>query len=289
MLFARWHDVCGHHRQYKEHRPFLQMYCFIGYTLIPGPGIPSQYSTLACALQAHCYISAPRDVTVEQRRHGSFFNKLTADELWKGVLAETTTGRRGRGKRTKKKLKRDLNRGQIIGEGRSGFLWPGLNAPVLKDGAVQTIGKRDKEEWEKLQAEIIRRRDEWDKKRKMKVKRERGWTGNSWGGISIGPPDPGPKGESCHLDDEMYPEFSVEVHTNRTLCEAGQETYEDFDSRVIQKSLSVRVADPSLIRLTFHFMRCFCIPRACSLLELVILSAFLITQNSALQAVAVLN
>lgn len=28
----------------------------------------------------------------------------------------------------------------------------------------------------------------------MKVKRERGWTGNSWGGISLGPPDPGPNG-----------------------------------------------------------------------------------------------
>ncbi|XP_034777064.2 small ribosomal subunit protein uS5m-like [Acipenser ruthenus] len=40
----------------------------------------------------------------------------------------------------------------------------------------------------------------------MKVKRERGWTGNSWGGISLGPPDRGPNGE----------------------------TYEDFDSRVIE-------------------------------------------------------
>lgn len=44
---------------------------------------------------------------------------MTADELWKGVLAESGAGgRKGRGKRTKKKLKRDLNRGQIIGEGK---------------------------------------------------------------------------------------------------------------------------------------------------------------------------
>ncbi|XP_060104358.1 small ribosomal subunit protein uS5m [Heteronotia binoei] len=178
-----------------------------GCTLIPGPGIHDQYSTLACALQAHCYISAPHDVTVEQRRQSSFFNKLTADELWKGVLAETgASGRKGRGKRTKKKLKKDLNRGQIMGEGRSGFLWPGLNAPVLKDGVTQTIGQRGAEEREKMQSEIIRRRDEWDKKRKARVKRERGWTGRSWGGISLGPPDPGPNGE----------------------------TYEDFDSRVIE-------------------------------------------------------
>lgn len=78
--------------------------------------------------------------------------------------------------------------------GRSGFLWPGLNAPVLKQGAVQTIDQRDKEEQEKVQAEKLRLREEFDRKRKIKVKRERGWTGRSWGGISLGPPDPSPTG-----------------------------------------------------------------------------------------------
>ncbi|XP_042708653.1 small ribosomal subunit protein uS5m isoform X4 [Chrysemys picta bellii] len=166
-----------------------------------------RYTNLAWALQTHCYISAPCSVTIQQCRQGSFFNKLTADELWKGVLAETGAGaRKGRGKRTKKKIRRDLNRGQVIGEGRSGFLWPGLNTPIMKSGVVQTIGQRDKEEQEKVQSEIIRKRDEWEKRRKTKVKRERGWTGNSWGGISLGPPEPGPNGE----------------------------TYEDFDSRVIE-------------------------------------------------------
>lgn len=44
---------------------------------------------------------------------------VTADELWKGALAETGAGaRKGRGKRTKKKRRKDLNRGQIIGEGK---------------------------------------------------------------------------------------------------------------------------------------------------------------------------
>lgn len=43
---------------------------------------------------------------------------MTAEELWRGVLAETGAGaRKGRGKRTKRKLKRDLNRGQNLGEG----------------------------------------------------------------------------------------------------------------------------------------------------------------------------
>ncbi|XP_005293620.2 small ribosomal subunit protein uS5m isoform X1 [Chrysemys picta bellii] len=180
---------------------------FSGCLSLPANRSGCRYTNLAWALQTHCYISAPCSVTIQQCRQGSFFNKLTADELWKGVLAETGAGaRKGRGKRTKKKIRRDLNRGQVIGEGRSGFLWPGLNTPIMKSGVVQTIGQRDKEEQEKVQSEIIRKRDEWEKRRKTKVKRERGWTGNSWGGISLGPPEPGPNGE----------------------------TYEDFDSRVIE-------------------------------------------------------
>ncbi|XP_033957138.1 small ribosomal subunit protein uS5m [Pseudochaenichthys georgianus] len=143
----------------------------------------------------------------QQTRHGSFFNKLTAEELWKGVLAETGSGaRKGRGKRTKRKLRRDLNRGQTVGEGRGGFLWPGLNSPVMKDGNQLSMSRRGESEQQEMQADIVRQRDEWEKKWKTKVKRERGWTGHSWGGISIGSPDPGP----------------------------NKETYEDFDSRVIE-------------------------------------------------------
>lgn len=45
---------------------------------------------------------------------------VTAEELWRGVLAESGAGaRKGRGKRTKRKLRRDLNRGQTIGEGET--------------------------------------------------------------------------------------------------------------------------------------------------------------------------
>ncbi|XP_023652151.1 small ribosomal subunit protein uS5m [Paramormyrops kingsleyae] len=142
-----------------------------------------------------------------QIRSSSFFNKLTAEELWKGVLASSGAGaRKGRGKRTKKKIKKDLNKGQVLGEGRAGFLWPGLNMPVSREGTAKSIARRDPAEQQELQAERLRQREEWDRRRKMKVKRERGWTGHSWGGVSIGPPDPGPNGE----------------------------TYEDFNSRVIE-------------------------------------------------------
>ncbi|MED6284965.1 28S ribosomal protein S5, mitochondrial, partial [Characodon lateralis] len=171
-----------------------------------------QISRLACRASAASLQKRPEfllnpSATWQQSRHGSFFNKLTAEELWRGVLAESGAGaRKGRGKRTKRKLKRDLNRGQIIGEGRGGFLWPGLNAPVLKDGAVQSFSRRSDAEQQQVQAELTQQRDEWERRKKMRVKRERGWTGNSWGGISLGHPDPGPNGE----------------------------TYEDFDARVIQ-------------------------------------------------------
>nr|KAF6329090.1 mitochondrial ribosomal protein S5 [Pipistrellus kuhlii] len=167
-----------------------------GHLSSPGTRDNCHFSGLTCALQTQCWISSPSNLMGQQHRSYSFFTKLTADELWKGALAETGAGaRKGRGKRTKRKRRKDLNRGQIIGEGHSGFLWPGLNVPLMKDGAMQTIAQRSKEEQEKVEADMFQQREEWDRKRKMKVKRERGWSGNTWGGVSLGPPDPGPNGE----------------------------------------------------------------------------------------------
>nr|XP_009911690.1 PREDICTED: 28S ribosomal protein S5, mitochondrial-like [Haliaeetus albicilla] len=174
---------------------------------VPVKGSCSSYCSLAWAFQARCSISAPWTVTVEQRRQSSFFNTLTADELWKGALAETGVGvKKGRGKRRKKKLRKNLNRGQEIGEGRSGFLWPGLNAPLTQSGRVQAVTQRRQEERERIQSEIVQRRDTWEKKRKIKIKREGGWSGKCWGGVILDPPDPGPNGE----------------------------TYQDFETRVIE-------------------------------------------------------
>uniref|UniRef100_A0A8C6UE80 Small ribosomal subunit protein uS5m n=1 Tax=Neogobius melanostomus TaxID=47308 RepID=A0A8C6UE80_9GOBI len=154
-------------------------------------------SRASALLQKHSALPLSPATAWQQTRHGSFFNKLTAEELWRGVLAETgASAKKGRGKRTKRKLKRDLNRGQNIGEGHGGFLWPGLNAPVVKDGSVQNRGRRGGAEQQEVQAELVRQRDEWERRKKMKQKRERGWTGNSWGGTSLGPPDPGPNGET---------------------------------------------------------------------------------------------
>ncbi|NWV19555.1 RT05 protein, partial [Origma solitaria] len=178
-----------------------------GFAYVPVKGSCSSYSSLAWTFQTRCSLSAPWTGTVEQCRKSSFFNTLTADQLWKGALAETGVGvKKGRGKKRKKKLRKNLNRGQEIGEGRSGFLWPGLNAPVLQTGRLQEVAQRKKEERERIQSEIIQQRDTWEKKRKIKIKREGGWSGRCWGGILLDPPDPGPNGE----------------------------TYEDFETRVIE-------------------------------------------------------
>ncbi|XP_068135690.1 small ribosomal subunit protein uS5m [Hyperolius riggenbachi] len=155
-----------------------------------------------------CYLSVNINVCIQQvRMGGNFFGKLTADELWKGVVADSSSSRKGRGKRTKRRLRKNLNVGQNIGEGKSGFLWPGLNTPLSVNKKEQVIEKRTKEQQEELQAQIFKDRDAWEKKKTTRVRKtERGWTGNNWGGLSIGHPDPGPNGE----------------------------TYEDFDCRVIE-------------------------------------------------------
>ncbi|XP_069810788.1 small ribosomal subunit protein uS5m [Dendropsophus ebraccatus] len=175
---------------------------------IPVPEVRSSYQFHKFALiQEPCYRRTVSSVFIQQARTSSFFSKLTANELWKGVLAETGGGaRKGRGKRTKKRIKRNLNIGQNIGDGKFGYLWPGLNTPVLASGKTQAIAKRDQEQLDAMQAKILQERDDFEKKRKTRVKRERGWTGQSWGGVSIGHPDPGPNGE----------------------------TYENFDCRVIE-------------------------------------------------------
>ena len=39
----------------------------------------------------------------------------------------------------------------------------------MKSGAIQTITQRSKEEQEKVEADMVQQREEWDRKRKTKV------------------------------------------------------------------------------------------------------------------------
>ncbi len=38
--------------------------------------------------------------------------------------------------------------------GRGGFLWPGLNTPVVKDGTLQSMSRRGESEQQEMQAEL---------------------------------------------------------------------------------------------------------------------------------------
>eukprot|EP00058_Branchiostoma_floridae_P027828 XP_002613319.1 hypothetical protein BRAFLDRAFT_68286 [Branchiostoma floridae] len=128
--------------------------------------------------------------------------KVTADQLWKGVLAEGSGAMRGaRGKRTKKRTKRDLNIGQIIGEGRDAYVWPGLNAPVMTAGVIHRIQKKDNDP--EREQKLIEERDAWYKMKSKRLKRQRGWTGGTLGGTSLGSPDP--------IRDRKFEDFEARV------------------------------------------------------------------------------
>lgn len=53
--------------------------------------------------------------------------------LWKGCTSVSNAGKkRGRGKLSGKGLTKDLNQGQIIGQGRKRLVLPGLNSPAKR-------------------------------------------------------------------------------------------------------------------------------------------------------------
>jgi len=123
-------------------------------------------------------------------RHTSFFNRLPAETLWKGVLSVSNAGKkRGRGKGAGKKNARNLNKGQIIGVGVNNMLWPGLNAPVMKGkNLLQQVKLPEDPE---RQAKLLKVRDNLGGFKMLKLNPlERGWSGNKLPGRSLGPPDP---------------------------------------------------------------------------------------------------
>ncbi|XP_050696102.1 28S ribosomal protein S5, mitochondrial-like [Eriocheir sinensis] len=134
-----------------------------------------------------CVAPPPLVVAV---RHTSFFNKLTADQLWKGVTSVSNAGKKqGRGKGVGKRLAKNLNRGQVIGVGKENMVWPGLNSPILRGRELvqQQLLPRDEER----EAKLIKMRDSMGRFRSLQLDpMERGWSGTRMPGRSIGPPDP---------------------------------------------------------------------------------------------------
>uniref|UniRef100_A0A1A9VEQ0 Small ribosomal subunit protein uS5m n=1 Tax=Glossina austeni TaxID=7395 RepID=A0A1A9VEQ0_GLOAU len=145
------------------------------------------------------------------QRNTSFFNKLPAADLWRGVTAVSNAGKkRGRGKGSGKKIAKDLNRGQIIGFGKKNMLWPGLNAPIIR-GKELLQQKALPEDSTSIEREknILKLRDSIGGFRVMKINPiDRGWSGTKMAGRSIGTPDP-----------------------------VGEETFDGFDTRVLENKI----------------------------------------------------
>uniref|UniRef100_A0A7G3ARN3 Small ribosomal subunit protein uS5m n=1 Tax=Lutzomyia longipalpis TaxID=7200 RepID=A0A7G3ARN3_LUTLO len=142
---------------------------------------------------------------VDMARTTSFFVKLPAEQIWKGVTSVSNAGmKRGRGRGAAKKKGRDLNRGQVIGVGKINMVWPGLNAPVVR--GRELVKREELPEDKEREAQLIKLRDSMGFKRMGRLSPiDRGWSGNKMPGRSIGAPDP-----------------------------IGDQTFEGFDTRVLE-------------------------------------------------------
>ncbi|KQS44467.1 28S ribosomal protein S5, mitochondrial [Drosophila erecta] len=142
-------------------------------------------------------------------RNTSFFNKLPAEDIWRGVTAVSNAGKkRGRGKGSGKKVAKDLNKGQTIGFGKCGRIWPGLNSPLIRGNELINQQKLN----ENLDREngILKLRDSMGNFKLMKLNPiDRGWSGSKMPGRSIGPPDP--------VGDEEFISFDTRVLENKIV------------------------------------------------------------------------
>ncbi|XP_068243205.1 small ribosomal subunit protein uS5m [Palaemon carinicauda] len=138
-------------------------------------------------------------------RSTSFFNKTSAEQLWKGVTSVSNAGKkRGRGKGVGKKMSKNLNRGQIIGVGSENIQWPGLSSPILRGKELVQQQKLPKDE--EREAKLLKLRDNMGLFRPLRINPlERGWSGTKMPGRSIGPPDA-----------------------------IGEDTFEGFDTKVLE-------------------------------------------------------
>ncbi|XP_014288372.1 small ribosomal subunit protein uS5m [Halyomorpha halys] len=135
-------------------------------------------------------VSRPLGIFEVQCRNTSFFNKLPAEALWKGVTSVSNAGKkRGRGKGTGRKIAKDLNRGQVIGIGKVNMVWPGLTTPVIRGREI--IQQMQLPEDPEREAKILKMRNEMGQFKRIKLLPiDRGWSGNKLPGRRVGPPDP---------------------------------------------------------------------------------------------------
>lgn len=104
--------------------------------------------------------------------------------LWKSHTSVSNAGKkRGRGKGTDKRVRKNLNIGQIIGVGKARMFWPGLTDSVIQSNTVMEV--------QKLSETAVHPKAQrvFETKRFQKIHPlERGWSGRSILGKSLGPP-----------------------------------------------------------------------------------------------------
>jgi len=150
------------------------------------------------------YINKCPSVTITPIRT-SVFTNVTAQDLWKTITSVSNAGaKRGRAKRRGATKFKDLNLGQRIGQGRSNIQWPGLNTPVVQGRDVLSITERPPDPMR--EQKLLEVRNRLDRFRRLSIPpNERGFTGGSPAGKSLGTPDP-----------------------------FNEVTFEDFDSRLVE-------------------------------------------------------
>ncbi|XP_033339203.2 mitochondrial ribosomal protein S5 [Megalopta genalis] len=136
----------------------------------------------------------------------NFFNKKPVSLLWKAVTSVSNAGRRrGRGKGLPRI--KNLNRGQKIGVGKIGIVFPGLNSPLSRGNSYVTREPLpDDPEREKA---LITLQNHSNFKRYKVHALKRGWTSASIAGRKIGPPDP--------IDNESFEGFESWIMTSKTV------------------------------------------------------------------------
>lgn len=133
--------------------------------------------------------------------------KDKAYDLWKSVLMVSNQGsKKGRGKRGNRR--KDLNMGQNLGDGKLQIEWPGLNKEIIQRNelsSIRIIGE-DKDR-EKRLAEI---RNKMDKFKRISIPpHERGFTGSSLAGKSVGAP--------VSYDDVDFSKFDTRIIHYQTM------------------------------------------------------------------------
>ncbi|CAH1961515.1 unnamed protein product [Acanthoscelides obtectus] len=148
-------------------------------------------------------------ISTTATRNTNFFNKLPAQDLWKGITSVSNAGKkRGRGKNVSKSKIKDLNRGQVIGIGKANILWPGLSSPIIR--GKELVEQQKLPEDPEREKKLIQLRDQMGTFKHAKLSPiERGWSGAKMPGRSIGPPDPIGEGEKFAGFDSVVLELKT--------------------------------------------------------------------------------